>query len=613
MDRRRTIVLALAVVVPAWVAHAETGRLKQGVRALEAMTQGSLVGALQHHEVTREGRGPGPGRRDLLHAIRIAPRQPARALAILRTLERRASRRGAILPADVVGGLRAAALRFAVRRGQTLSPTRISVRALDRAPPGVSEDRLRDYARSYADHMRRFNGSYPNEVLASHPQFKDAIRGQVSYWDLDPGRVEAEVIGLGQGKFLTPAGKVRVYNHYLDAPREAALTAAFGQPTGRIAAEMSSSYRTLVLFPERGVPFLLKFSGAGWYMDSKELTADQVRISVERSLHLRDNPHLIPETAGLILKQPVVNVLYRPLPVPRQGTLAPGDVLLSAHVLNDPAFAKTELGRTIFGRRFTVGGWFKKELAPKLARTVYRAVASSFTHLELHSQNIDVLVGADGKVREVFVKDLLDMMHDPALESASGRRPAAVSILRDREWGNMGEPKARFASTSRFYSTYLGMTSYPAHQWRDSKLHRAVRDELIGLARKELPLDELRAYPEFHTLFGKKREVLDVTIHDLRELLIKSGLAARFRPDDRARPRLLGDDAAGTPILGPRRLQPEQKPPVLTHGQALRELGEMLRLVPPARPWEYGFVGEVPVALHRTRSGVIDDYYFRFE
>jgi hypothetical protein len=196
-----------------------------------------------------------------------------------------------------------------------------------------------------------------------------------------------------------------------------------------------------------------------------------------------------------------------------------------------------------------------------------------------------VLIGADGRVREVFVKDLLDMMHDPAAESAAGHTPRAVPVLRDREWHNIGEPEGEYG-VEAFYTAYLGQTRYPVEAERGrSAFHEAIRDEIVALARARLPRSAER-YPEHRALFREKRSLAQ-TLHALRELQVKTGIERGFRADPSAA-RWIDGRHGGTPVYSPLKIKPDES-------------------------WIYGYVGQVPVAVKAQANGVIDDYHFRFE
>jgi hypothetical protein len=286
-----------------------------------------------------------------------------------------------------------------------------------------------------------------------------------------------------------------------------------------------------------------------------------------------------------VLKDIGLTALYRPLPLPRHQRLRKGDLLLSSHALMAPEFARTSLGRKIFARYPSAKEWFKKELAPRIAGIVYRSLDKSFAHLELHSQNVDVLVSSRGKVRGVFVKDLLDMMHDPGAQAASGKLPRGVPTLRDREWGNLGEAGAEYG-VAGFYSTYLGQLTLPGSSYSrygNDGFHTAVRDALRSIVTRRGDHGRLSRYPEFARAFSSTSNLWQTTA-SLRDLLVKSNLEKSFRPDAAARRRF------------------QQAPGSFAGSPAHPDLNAM----------EYGFVGSNPVAVKRGPGGLVEAYSFKF-
>src|SRR5205085_1799184 len=107
-------------------------------------------------------------------------------------------------------------------------------------------------------------------------------------------------------------------------------------------------------------------------------------------------------------------------------------------VMMSSEYRKSPAMRAILARHGGARRWFRDQIAPAVADLVYRSMFESFAHFELHSQNVDVLLGPDGDVLELFVKDLSDVVHDPAMEAASGKTPNP-SPLREPEWGDMGQ------------------------------------------------------------------------------------------------------------------------------------------------------------------------------
>ena len=163
------------------------------------------------------------------------------------------------------------------------------------------------YAKEYARVQRFFNGGKPDEILAN--VFLGETHGNVPYWDVDSDASSHYILGMeNPSPFVTSDGKTRIFNHYLNKKSTEALIEKYGEPTGEIKAEMTSSYRTLILFPKDDIPYMLKFSGTEFYSrinsnvgERKKLDGEQVRGAVENSLHLRKSPFITPEPAGLVL------------------------------------------------------------------------------------------------------------------------------------------------------------------------------------------------------------------------------------------------------------------------------------------------------------------------
>jgi hypothetical protein len=522
--------------------------------------------------------------------------------------------RGSVLPAMK----RLAAVH---RAGGRLTP---APRHVDAAPTRDAPElrrALHDYARTYARWLHRYNGSFPAEQLVDDPRFRDRLEGAVPYWDVDPARVTAqlgdparprvELIGLEAGSpFVTADGKLRIYAHYLNGTARRQLTATFGAPTGHIPAMMTSSFRTIILLPEDGVPFQLKFSGdeATPWGASKQLPDRQVETSVERGVRLRKSRMTVPEPSGLLVGGSGelgggLNAIYRPLPLPEQ----PGDRLITWHVLMSPEFRASPEGRAIFARHGGVHAWFRSQAAPKVAELIAESMLDSFAHFELHSQNVDLLLAADGSVRQAFAKDLLDLMHDPGGQAASGRTPVGQRATRDGEWGDAadsGRDEIRFEGLGQFYGTYFSQLGIDALSRRSNSRYATVRtdgdfrgwvlDALYTRVAKERDVASLARFPDFAPFASPARRHRSPyrALDGLRNAIIKDQLGRGFRSDPSVRARF---EAPGATIVSSSKQQ----------AQRLR-LGR--------RGLELGTVGRTPVAIVRDRrSGLVRDFYFAFD
>jgi hypothetical protein len=442
---------------------------------------------------------------------------------------------------------------------------------------------MRAYARAYVGTQQLYNGSRRGETLAGDARFANRRSGRVSYWDVSPGVAGVQGVGeMAESPFLTAEGQVRIFSHYLAEGSQAELVRRFGQPTGSMPAEMTSSYRTLVVYPRRGIPYQLKFSGE-WYDAQKILTNDQVRHAVAASRQFAGEPALQREPAGLVLDIPGANVVYRPLPRPTSRLLRSGDQVLNAHVLqHDQFFSESPIGRRLFPRPPVMRDWLHRELAPRVAKLLYRSLTRTFGHYELHGQNVSILVARGGRVRDVFVSDQQDHLPDPVLAAAAGH---PIGLLPPGD----AFPPGTVYDVRSFYKHLDNLDRFPRASLEDD-----VRADLLALVRKQRDTRLQERYPEYQRVFGApagdETARLSDTLADLRELLVKSGLEQRFRADPGAKADL---ERPGGTIIGSRI-------PFfgnLTNGPGL----------------ELGYVGSIPVSLRRNKAGLIDTYYFRFD
>ncbi|MCA9581557.1 MAG: hypothetical protein KC416_07160, partial [Myxococcales bacterium] len=393
-------------------------------------------------------------------------------------------------------------------------------------------------AREYGEIQRRYNDRQPLDK--SH--FKNRVRGEVEYWDVEAGHPGVEMVGVQEvSPFLAPDGRTRIFNHYVDIRRRAVLEERFGSPSGSIAAEMTNSYRTLMLFPEDDAPFMLKFSGDGWYKQSKGLSPEHVRVSVERSVRQAYNKHVTSEPAGIIVADDSlpVTMVYRSLPEPPDGLRA-GDRIVPAHALAHDEFWELPFAKKIASEYGSPGRWYAEEVAPALADAIFDTMVDFGTHLEAHGQNVDVILDADGHVRSVAIKDLLDVMQDHPLDVAQGRTPFGTSRIRDLEWKSMGEADGRYDATG-IHRSFLGQLGAMGSE---DEFFRSIRQVMVWLADERIDDATRERYPEFDRVLqaaedtgaydAARGQLFDV-IGAAREMLVRSGLERGFRPDDGAR------------------------------------------------------------------------------
>jgi len=340
------------------------------------------------------------------------------------------------------------------------------------------------YAIGLVFHEGQFNGSRPNERLAS--QFMPStVRGVSPFWDLDERTIAQKggsltVFGDVRGSpFEAPDGKVRIRLHYGDRTNLERMSEHFGQPTleQREPAFMRSSYRTVLIKTGSGwqqfkfsIPDNPRFS---FNAPHKRLLPRDVEAAVQFSAALQGNPHYIREPAGIALTfddgAAPITALWREMPVASRG-FKDGDFVAPVHVLTDPAFADSEQGRTVFGagaRGATAtgelqGSWLVRELAPKLAAILMNTLTDTHAHPQLHEQNIDVVIDAHGRVVDVLVKDLSDIALDYRAIAAAGHRErwggvqtndmAYASPMSDR----LQFPNGERYTVERFYEAFFG-------------------------------------------------------------------------------------------------------------------------------------------------------------
>lgn len=460
------------------------------------------------------------------------------------------------------------------------------------------------YAHEYARTQRELNSGH--SPLVREADYADKMTGQVPYWDIDPETPGARLLGRRAGTpFLTREGKLRVFAHYLNTDEMARLNEAFGgpdrRPTGTIEAEMTSSFRTLVLFPAGEIPYMLKFDGvqsSGWA--SKGLTADHVRLAVSTSTKLRRAPGITPEPSGLVLREQRVNAIYRPLPLPTGGLRA-DHRLLVWHSMGDRRFAATDEGKALIARHGSIDASLRAELARPTAELLYDLLFVRFVVPELHSQNLDVVL-AGGRVDEVRYKDLHDVAHDPALQAASGRRPWRSTANRSRHHGQVG-----WAGRSNDLFLDLTRVGYGSHREVPAAILAAFAD-VVAARMDEASLARFPDHARFRKAVadGDPRTALSA----LRSAVIKERLTRRFRVDRRAasafRDDRLARDSQGRSTLEP---GPDL---VSSSAEEAHELRREIRAGRPRAGIEYGYVGKTPVAVVR-QGGRVDQFYFAFD
>jgi len=281
----------------------------------------------------------------------------------------------------------------------------------------------------------------------------------------------------------------------------------------------------------------------------------------------------------------VADLLYRRFPEMDEGVLTRA----RASLVNRQSLAalarETELGRHITKDHPSPAAWLSAEGIPAITELLFRSIFESRTHLELHSQNVDALVSPDGKIRRLVVKDLLDMMHDPSLEAATGREPIGTAVLRDKTWGDIGESGQyqRNFDVRGFYKSYFGQLD--SLEWG---FHKAVVDGLVAMVKARMPALHLERFAALREARGPWAR-----LQALRDTVIRALLTEGFVADASAAEEL------------DRRLE---------HGKAFgADRTAANRFLFNREGVEYGRIGEVPVAVTRDGDGRVDQFYFAFE
>ena len=430
---------------------------------------------------------------------------------------------------------------------------------------------------------QQFNGSRPGNAFGisneggSVPaaQQRTFRQGDVPYWDLTDAKLEAQGAqlttygDLADSPLRNADGTIRVRLHYGDGQDLQRMTDAFGPPDGVEPARMTTSLRTVQIDTEDG-PQLMKFSMPergeyGYAEGAKTLTPDKVGAAVQANDAADGFPGLAAEPAGLSLDlgdggRPVTQ-LWRTMPVAGRG-YEEGDFSAPLHVFTSSDFATSPLGQWLFGADATDSAdglspqqqWLANEVAPRLADTLARMLTELQMHPMVHEQNVDVIVGADGRVVDVVVKDLSDLKLDPRAVTAfdgGARWNAADSGTKppDRVYDASadGDNVAQFGQVERFYLEYLGqLGQVPDTESPHNPLLDAVVNHFVTAMQERIPADWLAARTDWgaHEIaFDESGEYFPWTrMAAVRELLLQYA----EHPEADIAPAA-GDDEAGPP------------------------------------------------------------------
>jgi hypothetical protein len=236
--------------------------------------------------------------------------------------------------------------------------------------------------------------------------------------------------------------------------------------------------------------------------------------------------------------------------------------------------------------------WLQKVFAPKIAELIDDSLQRKIAHLELHPQNLDILINAKtGRIRHLFVKDLEDMYQDPAaFAAATGEYPQDLDVTRDRIFGVLGEYHSQY-SLDRFCWEFLGQTLGKEKSAMQTSIANRLREKALSRYGNLDSKVNLKLYPEYIKLFVERSgDVFDV-IANLRDLELKLNLNNKFLLNESAYAHFAKSE--GT-VISSTRLK-------------------AFAFTPSFKHLEFGYIGNVPVAISRDLNGLIENYYFKFE
>ena len=451
---------------------------------------------------------------------------------------------------------------------------------------------LHRYAHIYIDTQQRFHGTYPEKILFGRGI---QLTGKLPYWDLPAISKDLEIIGsLEKSSLLTTKGKLRIFCHYLDLRAKDLLQQKYGLPSGVMLGRMTNSGRTVMVFPPKSTPFMLKFSGDFFARElgfNNTLEARNIRQAIANYHQQKSSPYLTPEPAGIVIPELNFAFLQRDLPLFRDELIPPHDVLLNTSVILSAVFAATELGRRIFSPFSTQEIWLKQILAPQVAELINDSLERKIAHLELHPQNLDIAIDSQtGQIHQLLVKDLEDMYQDPAAFAAvRGEYPLNLNTTRDRVFGVLGEYRSKY-SLDRFYWEFLRQTLGKENIVLQETVAQSLTAKFIDRWSNSDEWERCQLYPQYLQLAKERSGDVFDAIANIRELELKLNLERNFRLDSSALNQFAS--SLGT-IVANNKLKAFSFTPTFKHLQ-------------------FGFVGKVPLAITRNNQGIIEDYYFKF-
>ena len=451
---------------------------------------------------------------------------------------------------------------------------------------------LHRYAHIYVDTQQQFHGTYSEKILVGREL---QLFGELPYWDLTVNRNELEIIGcLEDSPLLTTAGKLRIFCHYLDFRGKKLLQKKYGVPSGKILGKMTSSGRTVMVFPPNAKPFMLKFSGNFFAPElgfNNVLNYKNILQAIANFNQQKSNPYLTPEPVGIVIPELDFAFLQRALPLLQDKFLELNDVVLGTSVILSTVFAATELGQSIFSIFGGQETWLEQIFAPQIANLIDDTLQRKIAHLELHPQNLDVVINSQtGQIRQLLVKDLEDMYQDPAAFAAlNGEYPTALNVTRDRLFGVLGEYHSKY-TLDRFYWEFLGQTLGKENLLIQETVAKFLRVKFIHRWSNSHLWDRCQLYPEYRQLMGNGSGDVFDAIALIRDLELKLNLEQNFRSDQTAFGQFINQ--SGT-IVANNKLKAFSFTPTFKH-------------------LEFGFVGKVPLAITKDSEEMIQNYYFKF-
>jgi hypothetical protein len=455
-----------------------------------------------------------------------------------------------------------------------------------------TRDQIAKIARKYVERAQKYNAE-GRSILGGENIPWEQVHGDVPYWDIPANKVS--LYGDPKGSpFLQPDGRVRVFVHYMDAARIKRMTRAFGAESGAVPAEMQSSARTLVLFPKKKRPFMLKFDGS-WIAeelgDEKSLDEDDLRKATELSARHRGDPRYIPEPAGLYVEGNAV--LYRDLPISPADHLSKGDSLWVLHSLLAARPAQA---------------WASDELAPALSELLLNSIFNHAEHPVAHAQNLDAHLSSRGRLKALKLKDREDDVGDVAMTAALGLdkndlaaygKDLMDDVAAYPEFNFLGQTRATLL-TSWFYNGYLGDLDSQVTGDRDqegpSKFGKALSGALIKgffkmIKKRRIdlsPFEGTDLYESASTIKGSRTYA--GVLSSMRDLYVLAKLRTDFVRDPRAKTELL-----------------RSWPKASQSHSALRQMNSSIYDFPNEADklgLEFGYMNNFPFAIRRDAKGV---------